>query len=49
LAISRFDSFSRMAQELAEARSELENRKLIDRTKGRNHKETLAGACAAAK
>ena len=31
MAISRFNAFSRMARELEEARSELENRKLIDR------------------
>jgi len=34
MAISRFNAFSRMARELEEARSELENRKLIDRAKG---------------
>jgi two-component system, response regulator / RNA-binding antiterminator len=34
MAISRFNAFSRMARELHEARSELENRKLIDRAKG---------------
>lgn len=34
MAISRFNAFSRMARELDEARSELENRKLIDRAKG---------------
>jgi response regulator NasT len=34
MAISRFSAFSRMARELQEARSELENRKLIDRAKG---------------
>jgi two-component system, response regulator / RNA-binding antiterminator len=34
MAISRFNAFSRMAQELDEARTELENRKLIDRAKG---------------
>lgn len=34
MAISRFNAFSRMARELREARSELENRKLIDRAKG---------------
>jgi len=34
MAISRFNAFSRMARELREARSELENRKLIDRDKG---------------
>ena len=34
MAISRFNAFSRMARELQEARSELENRKLIDRAKG---------------
>jgi two-component system, response regulator / RNA-binding antiterminator len=33
-AISRFNAFSRMARELEEARSELENRKLVDRAKG---------------
>ena len=33
MAISRFNAFSRMARELREARSELENRKLIDRAK----------------
>ena len=34
MAISRFNAFSRMARELEEARSELANRKLIDRAKG---------------
>lgn len=34
MAISRFNAFSRMARELEEARTELENRKLIDRAKG---------------
>ena len=34
MAISRFNAFSRMARDLREARSELENRKLIDRAKG---------------
>lgn len=34
MAISRFNAFSRMARELEEARSELENRKMIDRAKG---------------
>ena len=34
MAISRFNAFSRMTRELEEARSELENRKLIDRVKG---------------
>jgi response regulator NasT len=34
MAISRFNAFSRMARELDEARSELENRKLVDRAKG---------------
>jgi two-component system, response regulator / RNA-binding antiterminator len=34
MAISRFNAFSRMARELQDARSELENRKLIDRAKG---------------
>jgi response regulator NasT len=34
MAISRFNAFSRMARELDEARTELENRKLIDRAKG---------------
>jgi two-component system, response regulator / RNA-binding antiterminator len=33
MAISRFNAFSRMERELAEARTELENRKLIDRAK----------------
>jgi two-component system, response regulator / RNA-binding antiterminator len=33
MAISRFNAFSRMTRELEEARSELENRKLIDRAK----------------
>src|SRR3954468_7712682 len=31
MAISRFNAFSRMARELEEARSELENRKVIER------------------
>ncbi|MBS7699971.1 MULTISPECIES: ANTAR domain-containing response regulator [unclassified Chelatococcus] len=34
MAISRFNAFSRMERELEEARSELENRKLIERAKG---------------
>lgn len=34
MAICRFNAFSRMARELEDARSELENRKLIDRAKG---------------
>jgi response regulator NasT len=34
MAISRFNAFFRMTRELEEARSELENRKLIDRAKG---------------
>ena len=34
MAISRFNAYSRMARELEDARSELENRKLIDRAKG---------------
>lgn len=34
MAISRFNAYSRMARELEEARSELENRKLVDRAKG---------------
>jgi two-component system, response regulator / RNA-binding antiterminator len=34
MAISRFNAYSRMERELQEARSELENRKLIDRAKG---------------
>lgn len=34
MAISRFNAYSRMARELEEARSALENRKLIDRAKG---------------
>jgi len=34
MAISRFNAFSRMERELAEARTELENRKLVDRAKG---------------
>ncbi|GAB1583646.1 MULTISPECIES: ANTAR domain-containing response regulator [Phyllobacteriaceae] len=34
MAISRFNAFSKMARELEEARSELENRKIIDRAKG---------------
>ena len=33
MAISRFNAFSRMTRELEEARSELENRKLLDRAK----------------
>lgn len=33
MAISRFNAFSRMARELEEARSQLENRKTIDRAK----------------
>jgi two-component system, response regulator / RNA-binding antiterminator len=34
MAISRFNAFSRMARELEEARSELENRKIVERAKG---------------
>ncbi len=34
MAISRFNAFSRMARELEEARSELKNRKLVERAKG---------------
>jgi response regulator NasT len=34
MAISRFNAFSRMARELEGARSELEDRKVIDRAKG---------------
>lgn len=34
MAISRFNAFSRMTRELEEARTELENRKLVDRAKG---------------
>lgn len=33
MAISRFNAFSRMARELEEARTELENRKTVDRAK----------------
>ena len=33
MAISRFNAFSRMARELEEAKSQLENRKIIDRAK----------------
>jgi response regulator NasT len=34
MAISRFNAFSRMAKELEDARSQLANRKLVDRAKG---------------
>jgi two-component system, response regulator / RNA-binding antiterminator len=34
MAVSRFNAYSRMARELREAKSELENRKIIDRAKG---------------
>lgn len=34
MAISRFNAFSRMARELEDARSELENRRLVERAKG---------------
>ena len=34
MAISRFNAFSRMARELEEARSELEDRKMVERAKG---------------
>lgn len=34
LAISRFNAFSRLSRELEDARSELEDRKVIDRAKG---------------
>jgi two-component system, response regulator / RNA-binding antiterminator len=34
MAISRFNAYARMARELADAKSELENRKIIERAKG---------------
>lgn len=34
MAISRFNAFSRMARELEDARTELENRKLVERARG---------------
>jgi response regulator NasT len=34
MAVSRFNAYSRMARELADAKSELENRKIIERAKG---------------
>jgi response regulator NasT len=34
MAISRFNAFSRLTRELEEAKSELENRKTIERAKG---------------
>ena len=34
MAVSRFNAYSRLTRELAEAKGELENRKLIDRAKG---------------
>lgn len=34
MAISRFNAFAKLRQELAEVRSELEDRKLVDRAKG---------------
>jgi two-component system, response regulator / RNA-binding antiterminator len=34
MAISRFNAYSRMARELVDAKSELENRKIIERAKG---------------
>lgn len=34
MAISRFNAFSKLRQELAQVRSELEDRKLVDRAKG---------------
>jgi response regulator NasT len=34
MAVSRFNAFSRLQRELAEARSELENRKVIEKAKG---------------
>lgn len=34
MAISRFNAFARMSRELEEARSELQNRKVVDRAKG---------------
>jgi response regulator NasT len=34
MAISRFNAFSRLTRELEEAKSELENRKVIERAKG---------------
>jgi response regulator NasT len=34
MAVSRFNAYSRLVRELEEARSELENRKLVERAKG---------------
>jgi response regulator NasT len=34
MAVSRFNAFSKLTQELEQARSELEDRKLIDQAKG---------------
>ncbi|MNI90450.1 putative transcriptional regulatory protein pdtaR [compost metagenome] len=34
MAVSRFNAFSRLQQELAEARSALEERKVVERAKG---------------
>jgi response regulator NasT len=34
MAVSRFNAYSRMARELADARNELAERKLVDRAKG---------------
>jgi response regulator NasT len=34
MAVSRFKAFSRLQQELADAKSALEERKIIDRAKG---------------
>ena len=34
MAVSRFNAYSRLARELAEVKSELENRKIIERAKG---------------
>lgn len=34
MAVSRFNAFSRMARELEDARTELENRRLVERAKG---------------
>src|SRR5262245_8409244 len=47
MAISRFNAFSRMARELEEAKSELENRKLIERAKGILMKSRKLGEDAA--
>ena len=42
MAISRFNAFSRLARELEEARSELEDRKTIEQGEGHPHEDARA-------